>query len=791
MMRLFSDEFLTKLNSFDSFPRKNQIELSKIVIENICNINNFVGENGQPLTHYFDFLYKKPNQNPQLFDPIIEIMIDSNFFQVIKKILQNTSKSRLLDSDNPAREVFIALNKIIISYADFSIEFRKQSVSSKLIHVIVEIIKDEYNKVTNANDKCIECINFVIRALYNVTRLNEMRNLFRQLQIPLILISRISAIVDEKTRVCAILCLGWTLTSDDFETRSFEGLNLDKSLYLDVELTLSFSLLDRALQTGNNNSENMFRCFLGQHNLLPCFWAYEICDGIAKLGEIDSLRRIISNRVELFKLLVEFYTKSQSIWEKISASYAILVFSRETNFIEIIRKNSSFRQLLLTDIQHRELSNNLVLINHNLYFKIGIELELNLKSASEFELKFKELSTILTDLITAYAENEVSYYYKTCQKTFLQEIFQVLEENGDSESSKITKIVKVATKVKQNFDKKNLKSYIGVYPENSKKIKLKSYRDESAQGYLEQEINLKQSIILLFILLEKALLEGNRNQRNIFMCSNFSAYEISKKLGEWAGKESISEFILIKLLEKLELFVNLYNESHEMSEKISACHVINLFSKNAKFLRILSGNKKFCSSLLKDLMSWNGSCRILNDYLIEINYNLFNYTHVLSLVDQPDFKEINTFNMKINSLVSILKNIETKCLERSPDWNLEKIDQLIEEVKTKNFVILNEKTDLNIFQIEATLLVIALVRIKQYLNDLTKLKNQIPLPLNIFNYFNDDYNERYLEKVFPIPDDYNLVFKYFETTSEGRNCFLTTLIELLDGNNKNDLASIQ
>jgi hypothetical protein len=430
-----------------------------------------------------------------------------------------------------------------------------------------------------------------------------------------------------------------------------------------------------------------------------------------------------------------------------------------------------------------------VLINHNLYFKIGIELELNLKSASEFELKFKELSTILTDLITAYAENEVSNYYKNCQKTFLQEIFQVLGENGESESSKIRKIVKIATKVKQNFDKENLKLYIGEYPENSKKIKLKSYRDESAQGYLEQDLNLKQTIILLFILLEKALLEGNRNRRKIFMCSNFSAYEISKKLGEWAGKEAISEFILIKFLEKLELFVNLYNESHDMSEKISACHVITLFSKNTSFLRILSGNKKFCSGLLKDAMTLNGSCRILNDYLIEINYNLFNYTHILSLVGQPDFKEINTFGMKINSLVTILKTIESKYLENNTDWNLEKIDQLIEEVKAKNFAILNEKTDLNIFQIEATLLVIALVRIKQYLNDLTRLKNQIPLKLNIFNYFNDDHDESYLGKIFPIQGDFNLFFKYFKSTSEGRNCFLTSLIELLDDNDKDNLAA--
>ena len=783
MERFYSADFLTKLKNADSFTQEHQIKLAEIIIDNLCNINNFVGENGQSLTQYFDFLYTKPNQRIILFSPIIEYMIKNNFFQLMIKILRDANNYRFLDSDNPAREAFIIINQIIISYADFSIEFRKSSVISQLINSLVEIIDDSYNTVKNANNKCIECVNLTIRALYNVTRLNEMRMLFRKLKIPFILMSRINHINDEKTRVCAILCLGWTLNAEDIESHSVGELDLD------FGLTISFSLLDRALQTGNSNDKKMFRCFLGQHNLLPCFWAYEICDGITKLGEIENVRKVISNRSELFKLLVEFYTKSISIQEKISASYAILVFSCETNFIEIVRKNASFRKLLLTDITQEELCANLALINHNLYFKVGLELELNLKSASEYELKFKELSVVLDNLIRTYTENEIiKLNYKNCQEAFLRDTFHTVEEMSDYDRFKVLLLNLILKKMKQHFDKELLRVYICKWTEVSSfenQISTKNFNYNSMQVSIEREIDLKQLIIICFILLEKTLLERNEDQENC-ICSEFSAYEISKKLGEWAENNSIKEFILMALQEKLELFLDLYNKSREINEKFSACYLITLFSGNNNFLNIVKEDKKFCSSLFKDLDKSNG----MIDFLVEISYNLFDYTHIVRFVDQPSLNEIDNFNKKIKLFDQVLKHIEIKFVKNDDHQILEKIDELIEEVNqtSKNLAILYKEVEGDIFQIKTLLLKFSLLRIKKYLSSL-KLKNHIlssmefnNFALTVFNHFNDNYDETYftLKKIFPNTDEFNKVLKYFESASEGSNCFLTKLLELLN-----------
>ena len=181
-----------------------------------------------------------------------------------------------MNNDNNARDLFNLINLIITAYADDDIDFRHYGAKSTLIKTILFIITDPLNE-NSESEFLSDSVNRTIRSLYNITRIESEMQLFKNLNIASILMQKINKITCERTKVCAILCLSWTLQSDEI-IQIKSQTNMLEDVSFESGIVFAFGLLDRALQSGSQRKDEMFRCFLGEYGKLPYYWAYEIAD---------------------------------------------------------------------------------------------------------------------------------------------------------------------------------------------------------------------------------------------------------------------------------------------------------------------------------------------------------------------------------------------------------------------------------------------------------------------------------------------------------------------------------
>lgn len=367
-------------------------------VANLKNIEYFLN-NIDLVLKSLNNLYYIPLKNRQLYLAATEIIKNNGIIQLMSKILSKINIIYEPNINESILNIFNLICSIIITYADDRVEFRQYSTNSALIKTLVNIISYDANNPENIErNRFIVCVNSAIRALYNVTRLENEIERYRKLEIAPILIKRLKYIHCERTRVCAILCLGYTMNLNEIE--GFDERALNDITFIDG-VTYAFSLLNKALQAGNENSENMFCCYLGKHGELPYFWAYEIVDAISKWTKNKQVTNFISEHSQLFGFIIDLYLNG-NIAEKESASYAILICSFNSKLMEIIvnhkellarmkidhgkssdilKMNLSQLKFLLTfqpsfnSIDYHKLENNLNETSLNFLLKIQNELE--------------------------------------------------------------------------------------------------------------------------------------------------------------------------------------------------------------------------------------------------------------------------------------------------------------------------------------------------------------------------------------------------------------------------------
>ena len=248
-------------------------------------------------------------------------------------------------------------------------------------------------------------------------------------------------------------------------------------------------------------------------------------------------------------------------------------------------------------------------------------------------------------------------------------------------------------------------------------------------------------------------------------------YEIRKdgKIGELAENSSIKEFILANMAEKFAYLLDLYNKSEVLFEKISACRTILIFSSDSTFTKIIRGNKRFCANFSADLDRGNIK---LNEYLVEINYNLCIDKCNVGCNRNRSFNRVQNLRCKIECLESALKQIEAKLPTQDGSF-LQMFDQIIKE---------NGKSAVIFGDLETVLFCFALVKIKQYFNEFISQCNNwsiIDLQVKYIEYYNDNESVC-LAKIFSKPSDLNIILDYFESASfSGEDCLIDKLTSVL------------
>ena len=231
------------------------VNLNRIDLQNIIKENTHSIDQSNSAFHYYDLflndltkLYNKPVANRTLYKPITQLMISHDFFQVMSQILKKINQQRLLSETSALRDIFNMICHIVMSYADDDLAFRRNATKSELIETLVKIVADPFNE-KSPNSLCIECVNNAIKSLYNVTRLESKLTRYKELRIAPILLSKIPGLTCQRARVCAVLCLGWTLHLDEIE-RIKNQTNLVEQLSFEEGVCFAFGLLEKAFQTG-------------------------------------------------------------------------------------------------------------------------------------------------------------------------------------------------------------------------------------------------------------------------------------------------------------------------------------------------------------------------------------------------------------------------------------------------------------------------------------------------------------------------------------------------------------
>jgi len=407
------------MQSYDLLKYDQFKKLDKNIVEDVLTClakRNFLIES-KFFLESFQFLYTKPMQNRIFYSKITELMTNSGFIELISNILKKINQLQLLKEDSIIRDIFNIICFVIISYADENIYFRTCSSKLELIETLVVIITNEENW---QNEFGKESVFNAIRALYNVVRLeNEFRR-YKDLRIASILIEKMSKITCERTRVCAVLSLGWTL--DDIE----KVQNLIKDFKDGI--VFAFSLLEKALNTGNNNEEFMFRCFLGEYNRLPYYCAYEIADGIARLAKNETILSYLANNIFMLNLLIRLYLVG-NLTEKESASHAILLLTFNRKLLESIANHPLFLNQIKCDLK---LDNDFIKLNiTQIVYRVVFHPDLHSLDYLKFEhtLAVKNLQknlyylqTELDTIKSIYREFKNRTLFMNHQESFQREI---------------------------------------------------------------------------------------------------------------------------------------------------------------------------------------------------------------------------------------------------------------------------------------------------------------------------------------------------------------------------------
>ena len=315
----------------------------------------------QELLKKLEYLYNTPLINRNLYSSISKLIIESEFISFVSSIFAKINSSRLLNENSLIRDIFIQINLILISYADDNFEFRQAVSNSSLLETLIQIIRDS----NNSNELETECVYISIRSLYNVTRIQTEIKRYKKLGIANLLLVKMNEIKCEKTKICAILCLSYTLQLDELEKIQIQKVNIS----VEEGVTFTLGMLRKALDSGNKNKENMFQYFFLEKGKLPYFWAHELAEGIGKWANNILVRNFIAKNSYLFNWLIELYLNGNVI-EKEMSSYGILKFSFNGTLMQLIGNNHVLlNQIKLdTEIESEVLLKNLTCIRFRLAF---------------------------------------------------------------------------------------------------------------------------------------------------------------------------------------------------------------------------------------------------------------------------------------------------------------------------------------------------------------------------------------------------------------------------------------
>lgn len=389
-------------------------------LDELVHIENFEN-NKQNVTNLLNVLYLQPLRNRDLY--YIPQLYESSFLEVLSQNLALNYKLDSAERNDTSRRNFYLMCMIIVTHADENIEFRKNAAHSSLPQTLTNIISDSANYVSRSKS-----INFAIRALYNVTRLTDKVEYFRKFKIVTHLLRIIDKIECERTRVCAVMCLGWTMNQYDIEkiARSINQTTFN------VILSYAFSLLDRAIQSGNSNGQTAYCCFLKEYGKLPYFWGYEIAEGIARLAMNEEIRECVSRNPDMFKLLVQLYLNGNKI-EKVAAGYAICVFSLNETIVMMIKENEKLLDCMKID--HAIDSDDLKFYLTEIMFRVLFHRDLN--STQYLQLEYNLIKTVSNSASIEYAFesllnkiklayemhfHENSIHYKNYHDCFIREL---------------------------------------------------------------------------------------------------------------------------------------------------------------------------------------------------------------------------------------------------------------------------------------------------------------------------------------------------------------------------------
>ncbi len=180
-------------------------ELGENIIRIICcDIMSYIGPQGQCLYFALNYLHQKPLSNAACLTFFMQQMLKYNFIEYIaQSLLSIHDTQRLSGCSNQVRETFMILNKILIFYADEFVLFRLEAVrNSSLLDVLLKIISDRQNQ--HEYDSYVQvqhCFNITIESLYNLTRLDECKDILDRFEIPSVLSPIIPNLNDVNTQV--------------------------------------------------------------------------------------------------------------------------------------------------------------------------------------------------------------------------------------------------------------------------------------------------------------------------------------------------------------------------------------------------------------------------------------------------------------------------------------------------------------------------------------------------------------------------------------------------------------
>jgi hypothetical protein len=382
----------------------------------------------QELLKNLEYLYNTPLINRNLYSNISKLIIESEFISFVSSLLAKINSSRLLNENSLIRDIFIQINLILISYADDNFEFRQAVSNSSLLESLIQIIRDS----NNSDELETECVYISIRSLYNVTRIQTEIKRYKKLGIANLLLVKMNEIKCEKTKICAILCLSYTLQLDELEKIQIQKVNIS----VEEGVTFTFGMLRKALDSGNKNKENMFQYFLSEKGKLPYFWAHELAEGIGKWANNILVRNFIAKNSYLFNWLTELYLNGNVI-EKEMSSYGILKFSFDRTLMQLIGNNRVLlNQIKLdTEIDSEVLLKNLTRIRFRLAFHPDLNSIEYLKQEYnlDFNPKLFKLQILLDELKSIHIRYNESVHLKLNFEILQKEITQFIINNVRNE----------------------------------------------------------------------------------------------------------------------------------------------------------------------------------------------------------------------------------------------------------------------------------------------------------------------------------------------------------------------